>query len=274
MMTTATSVYVNSNYEDELGERKDRFIDYANNAEIKQASRLQAANNIAEFMTGEPVKIGHHSEKRHCRDMNKMDNHMHQSVVSGQKADYYRGRANGVGTAGISSSDPRAVDKLKDKLEALTTLQGMMKAGNKIIKSKKITLVEKHDQLIKLGLDDTEATKRLKPDFAGQIGFPGWELSNNNAVIRNVKKRIAELESLRESEEFHYECDNYKVSVSDARVMFEFAGKPSDNARKIIKCNGFKWSPSRVAWVRQATSNAIEGARDLIKSLQSLDCIY
>lgn len=51
--------------------------------------------------------------------------------------------------------------------------------------------------------------------------------------------------------------------------MFIFSGKPNEEIRNILKSNGFKWSPSRLAWVRMASSNGIYSSKRVMKLLES-----
>ena len=56
---------------------------------------------------------------------------MGKSVEIGQKADYYRSKAEAAEkNTAISSDDPEAVTKLKSKLEKLQNFQSYMKTVN------------------------------------------------------------------------------------------------------------------------------------------------
>ncbi len=49
-------------------------------------------------------------------------------------------------------------------------------------------------QLGALGISKIEAAKLFVPDFAGRTGYPSYRLTNNNAVIKQARKRIVQLE--------------------------------------------------------------------------------
>jgi len=49
--------------------------------------------------------------------------------------------------------------------------------------------------------------------------------------------------------------------------MFLFDGKPAKDTRDVLKRHGFRWSPTRSAWVRQLTGNTQWAARDVIRFL-------
>lgn len=96
-----------------------------------------------------------------------------------------------VGTGGISSDDPQAVEKLEAKLAALEKHQELMKAANVAIRMKDPT--EGDAKLAELGYTPEDIAKLREPDFCGRIGYPAYLLQNNNANIRRIRGRIEEL---------------------------------------------------------------------------------
>ena len=42
---------------------------------------------------GQPILVGHHSERRHRRDLDRIDSHMRKSIEEDKKADYFSNRA-------------------------------------------------------------------------------------------------------------------------------------------------------------------------------------
>lgn len=93
----------------------------------------------------------------------------------------------------------------------------------------------------------------------GTIGFPRYALSNNNANINRLEKRIKQIEALRQRAPQDVKTENYEYreDAGENRVMFIFDGKPDEQTRTILKKHAFKWSPSRKAWVRQLTGAGI-----------------
>ena len=84
-----------------------------------------------------------------------------------------------VGTGGISSDDPQAVEKLEAKLAALEKNQEMMKAANAAIRMK--DPAKGDAKLAELGYTPEDIAKLRAPDFCGRIGYPAYALQNNNA---------------------------------------------------------------------------------------------
>jgi len=153
----------------------------------------------------------------------------------------------------IASGDSDAIDKLKAKLEALTKAQEVMVAANKLIR--------KGDNagLVAL-LGEERAAEVLKPDSCGRVGFASFELTNNNAKIKQVESRIKEIESRKATttpKDFMIGNVRCVENTEAMRLQLFFEGKPTTEIISVLKSNGFKWAPSVMAWQRQLTNNAI-----------------
>ena len=168
-----------------------------------------------------------------------------------------------VGTGGISSDDPQAVEKLEAKLAALEKNQEMMKAANAAIRMK--DPAKGDAKLAELGYTPEDIAKLRAPDFCGRIGYPAYALQNNNANIRRIRGRIAELKKRTENTPEGWEFDGGRVVVNTAenRLQIIFDGKPDADIRTELKGEGFRWAPSQGAWQRQLTDNAMRAARRL-----------
>ena len=168
-----------------------------------------------------------------------------------------------VGTGGISSDDPQAVEKLEAKLAALEKHQELMKAANVAIRMKDPT--EGDAKLAELGYTPEDIAKLREPDFCGRIGYPAYLLQNNNANIRRIRGRIEELKKRTENPPEGWEFDGGRVVVNttENRLQIIFDGKPDADIRTELKGEGFRWAPSQGAWQRQLTDNAMRAARRL-----------
>ena len=141
-----------------------------------------------------------------------------------------------------------AIEKLTEKLENRQQKQDLMKKVNALIRKKDTA------GLVAL-VGEKRAAELQQPDFCGRIGFASYSLQNNNAEINRLKKRIAQLTQAAEREDVEEEHEGYTYKEEENRCQFVFDGKPDEETRTKLKNNGFKWSPSRMAWVRQSTPN-------------------
>lgn len=118
-------------YEDRLNARRERYLEKVEAAEKSANGCFQASRDATTFIPlGQPILIGHHSEKRHRADLARSERPMRQGIEANDKADYYCDQAAAVGREGISSDDERAVEKLKDKQAKLEARQERMKTAN------------------------------------------------------------------------------------------------------------------------------------------------
>jgi len=125
----------------------------ASNAACDQAMRI-----LEHIPPGQPILVGHHSERRHRRDLDRIDRAMRRSVEAQKKAGYYARRvAVAEANRTIYSYDPNALPALRQKLAELQERHARMKA---------------------------------EPRLRGH----SLALSNSNGNIRRVKLRIAALE--------------------------------------------------------------------------------
>jgi len=101
----------------------------------------------------------------------------------------------------------------------------------------------------------------------GAPPFPSWQLSNNNAEIRRIQKRIEEVKSKSDFAGWEFEGGRAEVNESNNRLQLFFDEKPPAEQWQALVKNGFKWAPSQSAWQRQLTKNAIysAGRIDFIK---------
>lgn len=163
-------------------------------------------------------------------------------------------RSTGMGD--ISADDPQAVQKLEAKLEKLQAAQDTMKAVN--------AYYRKHKTLDGCPNLSAESIEKMKAEMSSQWHiedkpYPSWALSNNNAEIRRVKGRIAELTKKQETAYAGWEFDGGTVEANreDNRLQIFFEEKPDEKTRETLKENGFRWSPKAGAWQRQLNDNAI-----------------
>jgi hypothetical protein len=82
------------NSQQRAANRADKLQGYAANAEQRADKFYQASQERREFLLlGEPIKVGHHSEKRHRALIERNWSRMGKSVAETEKAQEYEARA-------------------------------------------------------------------------------------------------------------------------------------------------------------------------------------
>lgn len=212
---------------------------------------------------GQPVHVGHYSEKSDRNYRDRVWNTMGQSVKHSETAEHYRDKAAAAAcNTAISSDDPEAIVKLKAKIAGLEAKQERMKATNKIIKSAKIA--NKIEALQELGHSLESAERIMTPQRWRGVGYQGYELTNNSANIRRLKQRLEHLEkslvtaATKGDEEKVYPQYGLTVKLARSinRLQLVFEEKPDRSTCQMLGSNGFVFARSNMAWQRRLSNSA------------------
>lgn len=284
-------------YTERLESRVDRLRSYANKLSDQGNATYNRARQMADVIPfGQPILIGHHSEKADRRYRDRIHNTYGRAFAAMERAAEIERKADRVGkNRAISSDDPAAIIKLEEKLAKLQQEQDAMKRANAAIRklvgrveriqsvghhgtvaeinarfnAEKARVAEIHKGYLvhaqalakELGISEGEAAVLLTPDILGRIGYADYELKNNGAEIRRITKRIDSFRIPRTTiaenvKESVYGDIRVERSVEDNRLRIHFPGKPAPHIINLLKSRGFRWSPSNKAWQRQLTANA------------------
>lgn len=237
-------------YEQKLEERRQRYLELAEKNRKESTRRSQASHDaVAHIPPGQPILVGHHSEAAHRRALQRSWDNMGKSVEASNKAEYYEQKAASVGKGGISSDDPEALAKLREKLAGMRERQATMKQVNKVYRAFK----KKGEAAFEdCGLSDKliQTIRTWKPDYAFEKApIQPWAFQNLNQNIKRVEKRIEQLEARQDAEtKFEKVGDVWIVENTEAnRVQIYFPDKPDADTRTMLKRHGFRWSP-RAEW--------------------------
>jgi hypothetical protein len=225
-----------NNFQSKREEKAARFRELAQKHDnISTGRHFAARQQLETIPLGQPILVGHHSEKGHRAQLKRIDRHFAEAQEHHDKAEYFRRRAAAAeSNRTIFSDDPDASEKLVDKIERLKKRQGMMKRANQLIR------------------------KADRDGLAG-LGFPNYALTNNSANIRRLEKRLALLQKAQSDvtteEEFPGRI-RLVDNVEDNRLQIFFPEVPSEAIRRDLKSNGFRWSPTARAWQRHRSNRA------------------
>lgn len=234
---TITRAQLLGDYRGRVEGKRERLEERAGIARAAGSARHGQVRSIMRWIEpGQPILVGHHSERRHRRAIARADQHMAKAVEFAKKAERLDQRAEAVGHGGIASDDPEALQQLRAKLAERQTRQEKMKAANK----------------------------------AQRGTYQPYQLSNNNAEIRRLVERIKQVEQLHQAAPIEKEGNGWSMSEDDGRILVQFDQRQPDEVIAPVRSAGFVFSRSRCAWVRKVTANAVTAAERLADKLAKL----
>jgi len=214
--------------------RRQRIMERLEKAQESARSEHDASlRELSQIPLGQPILVGHYSERSHRALLARSDRHMEKSVELTRKADYLSDKLHGVGHGGISSDAPDAIELLEAKLASLVARQESMKAANKAA------------------------------GYGNPKPYAPFQLSNNNANIRRIRQRLEHLKkhAADVTTRLPFEGGEIVDNVEENRVQILFDEKPSCEVRAELKSYGFRWAPRFSAWQKMRSRWAMYEAR-------------
>lgn len=177
-----------STYRERRLARAEKLRDWSAARQAKQPALSEAAR-ADEAKTGipfgQPILVGHHSERRHRRAIERIDRAMAASVENSRKAEEMASRADNIeaqAANAIYSDDPDAIERLTEKIAAMEAERERMKADNAAFR------------------------KEHRAELKGMTGYerdcavphPRYSIANLGGNISRARKRLEHLK--REAE--------------------------------------------------------------------------
>jgi hypothetical protein len=240
--------------------RIERLEDAAARKRSEAAASFQRIETIAAVIPmGQPILVGHHSEKRHRRDLKRIDAGMRRGVAAQREAAELESAARAAERNGaIRADDPEAIVRLRDKLRALEAEREQIKATNAAARKGDPVALEVVRERCRHTADDPRR------------GFPAYMLTNLGAEIRRCKERLGQL--LREAsrpERAPIELGGWSVTENRETNRVELrtpGGRRSTEAEyREIKAEGFRWARTAGAFVRLLNDSAWRAAQRLVE---------
>lgn len=220
-----------ADYEERKQRRIERYKAVSQKARKEADARSNSnANRILMMTPGQPIIIGHHSERKARKLHRQAEYDIRKSIELSDKSEYYEAKARHVENSNaIYNDDPKAIEKLKEKLKRLE---------------------EKRDSI------------KARPHET-------WELTNVTGNIRETKLRIKRLEEQEQLVFPDIEFKGGKAIHNKEinRIQLIFDEKPNVEIINQLKHNGFHWSRNEGAWQREFNKRTIYVTNSLIKDL-------
>lgn len=234
-------------YKEKRNAKLERYEELADKNKQKAQAEYEYGNKLADMIPmGQPILIGHHSEGKHRRHLEKIHNSMNKTIELKEKSEYYENKVDNIlNPRGISSDDPEAIIKLNAEIAELEKTRTYLKT-NYVFKS------------------------NVKDWEEGSEHYRKLELESVTRKIRDKKKRIEQLRALNKipSEDKTINGITLSIDKADNRVKLFFPSIPSEETRTKLKSSGFHWSPTNQAWQRMISNQAIYEAEQILNEVK------
>jgi len=192
--------------------RAERLREWSDKRKGKQAGLYKKAHDaIAGIPPGQPILVGHHSERHHRRDLQRHDSAMRSAIENEKLASSMASRAANLELEldrAIYDDDPDAIERLRERVELLEARRARIKAINALIRKCGVMVLAEGEHQTTTGqpLIDPPITAAERADLLLQArvtpyhdvehkGYPAYTLQNLNGNLGKTRKRLAYLEN-------------------------------------------------------------------------------
>ena len=246
-------------------ERLERKLELRREWAIKAEAKSQAAFNTAHRIgdaipMGQPILVGHHSERHHRRDIARIDSNMARGVERSKMAEHHTACAGGIAVAlgsSIFSDDSDAVKALEQRIAEREAERERMKTVNKLYRKGDA------EGLAALGFDLEVLRAKLKTAYSWcQQPYPAYELSNLGGRITADRKRLDVVKRQQTRSTAAEQSPNGVIIEGTGEyIRVTFAEKPEREILNALRAANFGWGGGSWTGRRDALPQAV---RDLV----------
>lgn len=190
-----------STYRERRLERAERLREWAEKRAARSDGNFRRAHDLVkDIPLGQPILVGHHSERRHRRTLERSDNAMRAAVQDQRLAENMASRAANIEAAvddAIYRDDPDAIERLTAKLAELEARRDRYKREN--------AAYRKGDEAFAACMGITvEKAAALRVEIEKGYSWcrqphPSYSLQNLGGTINKERKRLAQLKAEKTS---------------------------------------------------------------------------
>lgn len=230
-----------------LERKAEKRREWAESRASKSTQCYDAARREVEHIPfGQPILVGHHSERGHRATLKRCHNNMDKACEHDAMSKHHISKAGGIDRMlknSIFSDDENAIEALEKRISEREKQREWNTKVNKIIRSKPKNecTEEKIESLKGMGINRLVAEKLFQPDFCGRIGIASYINQNLSSNIRSDKQRIADIK--RRIERSEQAASNGGIFIEGEDYVFiTFEEKPEREVLTELKNAGFRWS--------------------------------
>lgn len=226
-----------------MEKRAELRREWAEKRSVKAEAAFEAAHAVAaRIPMGQPILIGHHSEKGARADANRIDNGMRTGIDSERMAVRHERAAATLESRlklNIFSDDADAAENLEKRIAGRERMVERMKFVNKA-----------HAKFAKTGVmpegvseSEAEKIRNYKPTYTWEPHpFPPYAVTNLRNQIAADRKRLALVEQMATRASAASQADSGVLIEGNEYIRVTFAEKPAREILGELKAAGFRWS--------------------------------
>ena len=186
-------------YRERREARAERLRGWADKRTAKAAARFAGVDAIADGIPfGQPILVGHHSERRARRDQDRIHSGMRAAIDDTRTAEAMRSRADNIEAAAahaIYTDDPDAIERLRERIGELEAQRARIGAYNAACRKAGRATAEAVALLDEAQRRDLDSIARFASYQLRDCGaFPAYATSNLSGNIARQRERLARLE--------------------------------------------------------------------------------
>ncbi len=224
---------------------------------------------------GQPILVGHHSEKRHRRDLDRASRAFDRAREAEKRAQEISARAagcedraSGENVGPIMGDDPTAPEQLRAELAEVEALAERMKAANAAFRKAgkpahdapaeqwapvfAVLFAGSTPEQLAIRTAKLLATRRNLYTWQHGCLFEPYQIAYKRANAKRIRERLAALERAAKIETREEEIRGVRVvhNAEENRLQLFFPERISKQGCSAVKSYGWKWSPSNGCWQR------------------------
>lgn len=225
--------------------RLERRREWALSRDRKASSAFATAHRIIEHIPlGQPILIGHHSERRHRAALDRMASNMDRGVESTRMAETHRSKAAGIADQldrSIFSDDANAIDALRARIAEREATCDRVTVINKLIR-KELKAGLQPGWMDRIGASDDEKAAIVRnAKFGRSPLYPSYANSNMRNLIRADRDRIAAIERRAKAVADADAAGGVLIREHGDYCGVTFSEKPERAILDALKAAGFSW---------------------------------
>lgn len=224
--------------------------EWAGKAEARADAKFESVRKVADNIPfGQPILVGHHSERRARRDADRIHSGMDKAVELSKLADHHEAKARGISAQlerTVFTDDHNAAEALEARIAEREAQLAHRKAVNAAFK--KAPGDNKPAKLAAL-VNDGTITRDEGMKLASFFGNCHWEekpyppycLTNLGANIRRDRARIDEVKQRAAVQAVLQKEASGVLITGEEWVRVTFAEKPEREVLDALRAAGFIW---------------------------------